>query len=80
MKGITGRILPGKMTLLLGPPGSGKSLLLKALSGRLRENSTTKAVGTILYNGCPKEDSRFLLQKLCDYIEQDDRHAATLTV
>lgn len=32
---ISGRILPSKMTLLMGPPGSGKSVLLRALSGRL---------------------------------------------
>ncbi len=29
----------GRLTLLLGPPSCGKSTLLKALSGRLRETS-----------------------------------------
>jgi len=82
LKGITGRVLPGKMTLLLGPPGSGKSVLLKALSGRLRVNTVTQCDGSVLYNGLEKgsQDNLFLVEKLCDYIEQDDRHAATLTV
>jgi ABC-type uncharacterized transport system fused permease/ATPase subunit len=33
LKGISGRILSGKLTLVLGPPGSGKTVFLKALSG-----------------------------------------------
>lgn len=33
------------MTLLLGPPSSGKSVLLQALSGRLRASRSLKARG-----------------------------------
>jgi ABC-type multidrug transport system ATPase subunit len=32
---ISGVLKPGRLTLLLGPPSSGKSTLLKALSGAL---------------------------------------------
>ncbi|RYH32064.1 hypothetical protein EON65_01230 [archaeon] len=32
LAGVTGRILPGKMTLLIGPPGSGKSGITCMLS------------------------------------------------
>ena len=32
---VSGVLKPGRITLLLGPPASGKSSLLKALSGRL---------------------------------------------
>ena len=32
---VNGVLKPGRLALLLGPPSSGKSTLLKALSGRL---------------------------------------------
>ena len=35
LRGLSGELLPGRMALLLGPPSSGKSTLLKALGGRL---------------------------------------------
>lgn len=36
---VSGVLKPGRLTLLLGPPASGKSTLLKALSGRLEHTS-----------------------------------------
>jgi ABC-type multidrug transport system ATPase subunit len=33
---ISGAILPGRMTLLLGPPGAGKSTLLKTLANKMQ--------------------------------------------
>ena len=36
LRGVSGELLPGRMALLLGPPSSGKSTLLKALGGRLK--------------------------------------------
>ena len=36
LNGLSGTIQPGRLTLLLGPPSSGKTTLLKALSGKLR--------------------------------------------
>lgn len=35
------------MTLLLGPPSSGKSTLLKALAGRLRKSGLKYSSGTV---------------------------------
>ena len=36
LSGLSGTIKPGRLTLLLGPPSSGKTTLLKALSGKLK--------------------------------------------
>ena len=36
LSGLSGTIKPGRLTLLLGPPSSGKTTLLKALAGKLR--------------------------------------------
>lgn len=41
LKGVTGVLKPGRLTLLLGPPSSGKSVLLKALAGLLRDKTNT---------------------------------------
>lgn len=38
LHGLNGIITPGRMTLLLGPPGAGKSILLSALAGKLRHS------------------------------------------
>ena len=38
LRGLSGQLRPGRMALLLGPPQSGKSTLLKALGGRLKHS------------------------------------------
>ncbi|KAK3206522.1 hypothetical protein Dsin_020568 [Dipteronia sinensis] len=73
---ITGAIKPGRMTLLLGPPSSGKSTLLLALAGKL--DSNLKKTGKILYNG--HELDEFQVQRTSAYIGQTDNHIAELTV
>ena len=39
LKGVSGVIPSGRFTLVLGPPGSGKTSLLKALAGKLARPS-----------------------------------------
>ncbi|CAF1868125.1 unnamed protein product [Brassica napus] len=73
---VSGNINPGRLTLLLGPPGCGKTTLLKALSGNLDKN--LKISGEISYNGHGLNE--FVPQKTSAYISQHDLHIAEMTV
>jgi hypothetical protein len=42
LHGVSGVLRPGALTLLLAPPGGGKSLLMGALAGRVRSTKNTK--------------------------------------
>ncbi|CAK9165002.1 unnamed protein product [Ilex paraguariensis] len=72
----SGIIKPGRMTLLLGPPGCGKTTLLKALSGNL--SKSLEVTGDISYNGYKLEE--FVPQKTSAYISQNDLHIPEMTV
>ena len=43
LHGLSGVLRPGRLTLLLGPPSSGKTTLLKALSGKLAGKGNLEA-------------------------------------
>nr|XP_043609157.1 ABC transporter G family member 32-like isoform X2 [Erigeron canadensis] len=73
---ISGIIRPSRLTLLLGPPSSGKTTLLLALAGRLGQD--IKVSGKITYNG--HELNEFVPQKTSAYISQQDCHMAEMTV
>ncbi|KAK8591240.1 hypothetical protein V6N13_031290 [Hibiscus sabdariffa] len=73
---VSGIIKPGRMTLLLGPPGCGKTTLLKALSGNLDQSH--QVTGEVSYNGYKLEE--FVPQKTCAYISQNDFHISEMTV
>ncbi|CAH8313801.1 unnamed protein product [Eruca vesicaria subsp. sativa] len=73
---VNGVVKPGRLTLLLGPPGCGKTTLLKALSGNLENN--LKCSGEISYNGHRLDE--FVPQKTSAYISQYDLHIAEMTV
>ncbi|XP_051146775.1 pleiotropic drug resistance protein 3-like isoform X2 [Andrographis paniculata] len=73
---VSGVIKPGRITLLLGPPGCGKTTLLKALSGNL--DKSLKVDGEISYNGYSLNE--FVPQKTSAYISQYDMHIPEMTV
>ncbi|GMY22092.1 pleiotropic drug resistance protein 3-like [Fagus crenata] len=77
---VSGIIKPGRITLLLGPPGCGKTSLLMALSGNL--NQSLKCcifwIGKISYNRYKLEE--FVPQKTSAYISQNDQHIPEMTV
>lgn len=81
---------PGRAYLILGPPASGKTSLLKAIAGRL---PTTRGMdgkplkekphmdGRIEYNGvCSQDEPAMVLPNVVSYVGQLDIHAPYLTV
>lgn len=66
----------GRMTLLLGPPGSGKTTLMLALAAKL--DPELKVEGTVTYNGHRLDE--FVPQRTSSYISQHDLHLPELTV
>jgi hypothetical protein len=73
---VSGIIKPGRMTLLLGPPGSGKTSLLLALASKL--DPTLKVKGEITYNGHTLKE--FVPQKTSAYVSQYDLLVGEMTV
>nr|GLL46785.1 pleiotropic drug resistance protein 1-like [Ipomoea trifida] len=65
-----------RMTLLLGPPSSGKTTLLLALAGKL--DSDLKVSGRVTYNG--HEMTEFVPRRTSAYINQHDLHIGEMTV
>ncbi|KAK4559504.1 hypothetical protein RGQ29_008643 [Quercus rubra] len=73
---VSGIIKPSRLTLLLGPPGCGKTTLLRALAGTL--DQSLKFTGEISYNGYKVNE--FVPQKTSAYISQYDLHISEMTV
>ncbi|KAI3766690.1 hypothetical protein L2E82_16759 [Cichorium intybus] len=73
---ISGCIKPSRMTLLLGPPSSGKTSLLLALAGALDKSLTSS--GKVTYNG--HELHEFVPERTSAYISQNDIHIGEMTV
>uniref|UniRef100_A0A5B6Z2Y3 Putative pleiotropic drug resistance protein 3-like n=1 Tax=Davidia involucrata TaxID=16924 RepID=A0A5B6Z2Y3_DAVIN len=76
VQGVSGIIKPSRLTLLLGPPGCGKTTLLLALAGKL--NQSLKVTGEVSYNGYRLDE--FVPQKTSAYISQYDLHIPEMTV
>lgn len=76
LKDASGIVRPSRMTLLLGPPSSGKTTLLLALAGKL--DPTLKVRGEVTYNG--HKMNEFVPRKTAAYISQNDVHVGEMTV
>ncbi|KAG2502646.1 hypothetical protein JM18_009778, partial [Phytophthora kernoviae] len=79
LKRISGVFKPGTITLVLGQPGSGKSSLMKLLSGRFPEGENVKIEGEVTYNGTSRANLRTLLPQFASYVAQRDHHNPLLT-
>ena len=64
------------MTLLLGPPSSGKTTLLLALAAKLSKDLKVK--GKVTYNGHRLDE--FVPQRTAAYVSQQDLHVPDMTV
>ncbi|KAL3646852.1 ABC transporter G member 39 [Castilleja foliolosa] len=76
LKDANGIVRPSRITLLLGPPGAGKTTFLLSLSGKLDDK--LRKSGKITY--CGHEFSEFVPQRTCAYISQHDLHHGEMTV
>ena len=77
---IDGVIRPGTMTLVLSPPGHGKSCFLKALARKLPVKAVT---GSVTYSGLSYDDALskdIHIGHLVQYVNQLDEHIPQLTV
>ncbi|KAG8380610.1 hypothetical protein BUALT_Bualt06G0033600 [Buddleja alternifolia] len=73
---VSGILKQSRITLLLGPPRSGKTTFLKALAGKLEQD--LRKTGKITY--CGHELREFIPQRTCAYISQHDLHHGEMTV
>ncbi|KAK1943396.1 Pleiotropic drug resistance protein 3 [Phytophthora citrophthora] len=79
VKNASGVFKPGTITLVLGQPGSGKSVLMKMLSAQFPVESNITVEGEITYNGVPQKEIANRVPQVVEYVPQTDRHFATLT-
>lgn len=72
---VTGKIMPGRITAVMGPSGAGKTTFLSALAGKA---VGCKMTGSILVNGKP--DSIHSYKKIIGFVPQDDVVHGNLSV
>ncbi|KAL0309701.1 UNVERIFIED_CONTAM: ABC transporter G family member 28 [Sesamum radiatum] len=75
MRRVTGKILPGRISAVMGPSGAGKTTFLSAVAGKIRGCHIS---GSILINGKP--DSIHCYKKIVGFVPQDDIVHGNLTV
>ncbi|CAN1304871.1 Putative white-brown complex homolog protein 30 [Linum perenne] len=72
---VTGKLMPGRVSAVMGPSGAGKTTFLSALLGK---TTGCMRAGSILVNG--KNDSILCYKKIVGFVPQDDIVHGNLTV
>lgn len=72
---VTGKIMPGRVSAVMGPSGAGKTTFLSALAGKATGCTVS---GLILING--KAESIHSYKKIIGFVPQDDVVHGNLTV
>lgn len=75
LSNVTGALLPGRITAVMGPSGAGKTTFLNALAGKATHSQLT---GEVLINGKP--DSIQSYKSIIGFVPQDDIVHGNLTV
>ena len=75
LNGVTGSILSGRVTAVMGPSGAGKTTFMNVLAGKATYGTMT---GQIEING--RLDSVFNYSSLCGFVPQEDTMLRDLTI
>ena len=75
LKNVTGKLIPGHVTAIMGPSGAGKTTFLSALAGR---TAGCQMSGLVLING--KVEPIHAHRKIIGFVPQDDIVHGNLTV
>nr|XP_016450412.1 PREDICTED: ABC transporter G family member 24-like [Nicotiana tabacum] len=75
LRSVNGKIMPGRITAVMGPSGAGKTTLLSALAGKTVGCTIS---GSILINGKPEPIHSY--RKIVGFVPQDDIVHGNLTV
>ncbi|KAF3322103.1 ABC transporter G family member 28-like protein [Carex littledalei] len=76
LRSITGKLIPGKVTAVMGPSGAGKTTFLNAVAGKVVAGC--KVSGSVLVNG--KVGNIRSYKKIIGFVPQDDIVHGDLTV
>ncbi|KAI9981232.1 hypothetical protein PInf_008931 [Phytophthora infestans] len=80
LRGISGVFKPGRITLILGQPGSGKSSLMKVLANQFHMDKSITLNGAVQYSGKNRNELLEVLPRYVAYANQIDDHYPRLTV
>ncbi|GAA0148349.1 ATP-binding cassette [Lithospermum erythrorhizon] len=75
LRSVTGKIMPGRITAVMGPSGAGKTTFLSALAGKV---VGCRISGIILING--KMETIHSYKRIVGFVPQDDIVHGNLTV